>query len=73
MTALQDSNVRGLRITAGEVNARLQSGEPVTMLDARNDSAWEATPVKVVGAIRIRPGAWQIDESWPKDQLTVVY
>ena len=43
------------------------------MLDVRNDKAWEATPVKIPGAIRIRPADWHIDGSWPKGQLTVVY
>jgi hypothetical protein len=42
MTARQDCTARGLRITAREVNARLQSGESVTTPDARNDPAWEA-------------------------------
>jgi hypothetical protein len=43
------------------------------MLDVRNDRAWEATTVKVVGAVRIRPADWHIDPSWPIGQLTVVY
>ncbi len=62
-----------MEIGAEEVKARLLSGVPITVLDARNDKAWEASPVKVHGAIRVRPADWQIDPSWPKDQLTVVY
>ena len=73
MTARQESVAERLRIDADEVKARPQSGAPVTMLDVRNDKAWEATPVKVPGAVRIRPADWHIDSSWPKDRLTVVY
>ena len=64
---------RGLRIGPEEVRAREQSGSTVTFLDARNDKAWELSPVKIRGAIRIRPAAWDIDPSWPKDRLMVVY
>jgi len=73
MTVRQESVATELRIGADEVKARLQPGVPVTMLDARNDKAWESTPVKIPGAIRIRPANWHIDASWPKGQLTVVY
>jgi hypothetical protein len=73
MTARQESVAEELRIGADEVKARLQSGAPVTMLDVRNDKAWEANPVKIPGAFRIRPSDWHIDASWPKGQLTVVY
>ena len=73
MTARQETVAEGLRIAVDEVKARLQSGVPVTMLDVRNDKAWEATPVKIPGAIRIRPADWDIDASWLKGQLTVVY
>ena len=59
-----------LRINADEVNMRLEAGEPIAVLDARNREPWESSPVKVRGAIR-----WtgRIDPSWPKDRLTVVY
>lgn len=45
----------------------------VTMLDVRNDKAWQSSPVKIRGAIRIRPAEGHIDPTWPKGQLTVVY
>ena len=73
MTARQEPVADELRIGADELKARLQSGVPVTMLDVRNDKAWEATPVKIPGAFRIRPADWHIDSSWPKGRLTVVY
>ena len=62
-----------LRIGVEEVRTRQQAGSLVTMLDVRNDKAWESSPVKIRGAIRIRPAEGHIDPSWPKDQLTVVY
>ena len=62
-----------LRIDVEEVRARQQSGSPVTILDVRNDKAWEASPIKIRGAIRIQPADWHVVPSWPKDQLTVVY
>jgi hypothetical protein len=73
MTERLEAVARGLRIEAEEVNTRLQSGAPVTMLDVRNDKAWEAIPVKIAGAIRVPPADWRVDASWPKDRLTVVY
>ena len=73
MTARQETVAEGLRIDVDEVKARLQSGVPVTMLDVRNDKAWETSPVQIRGAIRVRPADWHIDPSWPKDRLTVVY
>ena len=62
-----------LRIGVEEVRTRQQSGSLVTMLDVRNDKAWESSPVKIRGAIRIRAAERHIDPSWPKGQLTVVY
>ena len=73
MTARRENVAEALRIGVDEVKARLKSGVAVTMLDVRNDKAWEATPVKIAQAIRIRPADWHIDGSWPKGQLTVVY
>lgn len=73
MTARQETVAEGLRIGVDEVKARLQPAVPVTMLDVRNDKAWEASPVKISEAFRIRPADWHIDRSWPKSQLTVVY
>lgn len=73
MTERQESVAKELRIGADEVKARLQAGAPVTMLDVRNDKAWEANPIKIPEAIRVRPADWHVDASWPKGRLTVVY
>lgn len=73
MTTQQQPVAQGLRIGAEEVKSRLQSGEAMTILDVRNDRPWQASPVKIRGAVRIEPGQWHIDPSWSKGQLTVVY
>jgi hypothetical protein len=73
MTERQESVVEEVRISADEVKARLQFGLPVTILDVRNDAAWESSPVKIRGAVRVRTADWHIDPSWPKGRLTVVY
>jgi predicted sulfurtransferase len=62
-----------LRIRVEELKPRLLSDKPVTVLDARNDQAWESSPVKIRGAIRIQPANWHTDPSWPKDRCLVVY
>lgn len=73
MTTRQGTEVGELRIGADEVNTRLKSGVSITFLDVRNDKAWEAIPLKISGAIRIRPAEWHMAPSWPKDRLTVAY
>lgn len=62
-----------LRIGVEEVRSRQEAGSVVTMLDVRNDKAWESSPVKIREAIRIPPTAGHIAPFWPKDRLTVVY
>lgn len=61
------------RITAQELRARL--GEPgIAIVDAREESQWEATDRIIPGAIR---GAAGDVGSWagrlPKDQTVIVY
>ena len=73
MNTPHDAVGQTLRIDVEEVRTRQQSGSRVTMLDVRNDNAWESSPVKIQGAIRIQPTEGHIDPSWPKDRLTVVY
>ena len=41
------------RITVEEAKSRMDRGEPLTFIDARNPDAWEKTSVKLPGAIRI--------------------
>jgi hypothetical protein len=73
MITPQHAVPRKLRIRVEEFKPRLLSGEPVTVIDARNDQAWESSPVKIRGAIRIPSANWHVDPSWPKDRFMVVY
>jgi rhodanese-related sulfurtransferase len=41
------------RITVQEVGRRLDRGERVVFLDARNAQAWDSAPTKLPGAIRV--------------------
>jgi rhodanese-related sulfurtransferase len=61
-----------VRISAEELLARLEAGQPVTVLDVRNDEDWGRSGVKARGAVRVGhdrlpPGPL------PKDRLTVAY
>jgi len=73
MITPQHAVTQKLRIRVEEFKPRLLSGEPVTVVDARNEQAWESSPVKIRGAIRIRFANWHVDPSWPKDRFMVVY
>ena len=42
-----------LRLSPEEANARVQSGERVLFLDARNPTAWGESDQKIPGSIRV--------------------
>lgn len=62
-----------LRISAENVKRRMDAGEPVTMIDARGQKAYEASPERIPGDHRVSPDAAHANPSWPKDRLTVIY
>jgi len=70
MNSNHHADDKNLRISAEEFKARLEAGEPATVLDARNREPWQSSPVKVKGA---RRWTGQVDPAWPKERLTVVY
>jgi len=41
------------KITVQEVHQRMQRGEPLVFLDARNPHAWGASDLKLPGALRV--------------------
>ncbi|HUF16454.1 MAG TPA: hypothetical protein VMS12_00255, partial [Thermoanaerobaculia bacterium] len=41
------------RVTVDEINERMKRGEPIAFIDTRSPAAWEDSPVKIEGAIRI--------------------
>jgi rhodanese-related sulfurtransferase len=62
------------RITVQEVKAKLDRGEKIIFLDARNPSAWTSENTKIPGAIRVP--ADKIDQHLaeiPKDGIIVTY
>ncbi len=73
MSTPTHASEQSLRISVEELRTRLESGEAATLLDVRNDKPWATSPIKMAGAIRVRPADLHIDPSWPKDRLTVVY
>jgi hypothetical protein len=64
---------RSLRITAEEVKARLDAGEPILLLDARSEKAWNGSDLKARGAVRIRPLLLRVEPTWDRAHLTVIY
>ncbi len=70
MASSHSADNSNLRIRVDDFKRRLEAGEPITVLDARNREPWDSSPIKIQGAIR-----WtgHIDPAWPKRQLTVVY
>jgi hypothetical protein len=73
MSLAEQTAAADVRISASELKSRLESGEPITMVDLRNDHAWESGLIKIRCAVRVRPAEWRIDPSWPKDRLTALY
>lgn len=62
-----------LRINPEKFKTRLKSGEAITVIDARNRSEWESSPIKIRGALRFQGSYFQGPPAWPHEQLTVVY
>jgi hypothetical protein len=61
------------RIEPADLKARLESKQPVNILDARSPAAWDASDVKIKGAFPVQRGQLEVSPSWPRDRLTVVY
>jgi rhodanese-related sulfurtransferase len=43
------------KLTPDQVKAKLDTGEPVTFLDDRSPKDWDASDVKIPGALRVPP------------------
>jgi len=62
------------RVTVDEVLARIERGEPILFVDARNDQAWAESDVKLPGAVRVEKG--RVHEHLaeiPKGRSVIVY
>jgi len=73
MAAPHQAAEPALRITPKEVQRRMASGEPVTILDARSPHAYDAAESRMRCDIRVNPDDLPDDAPWPKGQLTVAY
>lgn len=65
------------KLTPAQVRAKLDTGEPVVFLDDRSPKAWDASDVKIPGAVRVPPGEVEghLAElgATPKDETVVTY
>jgi rhodanese-related sulfurtransferase len=62
------------RITVDELKAKLAKREPVTIIDSRSASSYEAGDTKIKGAIRIAPDEVEARlKEIPRDKEVVVY
>ena len=62
------------RLTVNDVDGRMERGEPLAFVDARNPKAWAESNIKLPGAIRMLPG--QVDEhlhELPRDRPIIAY
>jgi hypothetical protein len=73
MSAVNTGAAKRFRISAQEAKQRLESGRPILVLDVRGPKAWASSRVKIEGAIRVPPGQFTPDPSWPKDRFTLSY
>jgi hypothetical protein len=73
MTATQKLPEKNWLVGAEGVKEHVASGAPITIVDVRNDKAWESSSVKIAGAARVRPAEWRIDPSWLDGRIMVFY
>ncbi len=73
MSAETQTDLQTPRIAADDLKARLESGDPVIVLDARAPKAWAEGDQRIRGDVRVDPEHFHADSSWPKDRLTAVY
>ena len=62
------------RITVDEAKERIDRGEPLAFIDARNPEAWSEANTKLPGALRVPAG--ELDEhihEIPRDRAVITY
>lgn len=71
---MESTDITVDRVTADEVKARLDRGEPIAFLDARNPTAWSEADTKLPGALRVPADEAErrLDEV-PRDRAVVTY
>jgi rhodanese-related sulfurtransferase len=53
------------RVTAEEVIARMDRGEPIVFVDARREDAWRSSGEALPGAVRLNPEGMATDDTLP--------
>jgi len=62
------------RVTAGEVKRRMDSGDQLVFIDARNQHDWSRSDFKLPGALRIPVSEMEERmEEVPRDQTIITY
>jgi rhodanese-related sulfurtransferase len=62
------------RVTPDEIKQRMDRGEPIAFVDARNPQAWAESEEKLPGAIRVPADAIEDHLSEiPRDRAVIVY
>lgn len=62
------------RVTADEVQARLDRGEPIAFVDSRSAASWADSDVQIKGSVRVPPDhAGPELSKVPKDRSVVTY
>jgi rhodanese-related sulfurtransferase len=62
------------RITADELQQRLDRGEPVAVVDARAADSWAESDAQIPGSIRVPEGAVaEHADDVPRDRSVVTY
>jgi rhodanese-related sulfurtransferase len=63
-----------LRVSADEVIRRMQRGEDIYFVDARNSRAWAGADTKLPGAVRVPADAIESHlADMPRDRMVVAY
>jgi rhodanese-related sulfurtransferase len=70
--------VEPTKLTPQQVKAKLDAGERVMFLDNRSAKAWDASDVKLPGALYVPPNQverrlGEIERAIPKDAAVVTY
>ena len=62
------------RMSVKELRRRMDAGENIAILDVRNPQAWEQSPTKIPGAIRVPIDHWEENlPQIPKERTVVSY
>ncbi len=67
------ATVAAPRIEPMVLLTQMEAGEPLVVLDARSPESWAASTQHIHGDVRIDRDRLEVDPSWSKDEMIVVY